>query len=137
MKKANTIFLRPTSVTPFAAYWDCTRNFESNDDVQFSQKDNKLAVTYNSKTYLYQISVDTGLFDLDVSLDNIVKQTTGDFKIDGKLKGVPKKVDLSKTRAQKIILAVKDSVDSTGKPPKEIKSEKEKPFQMSFYLTLA
>ena len=111
--------------------------FESNDDVQFSQKDNKLAVTYDSKTYLYQISVDTGLFDLDVSLDNIVKQTTGDFKIDGKLKGVPRKVDLSKTRAQKIILAVKDSVDNTGKPPKEIKSEKEKPFQMSFYLTLA
>jgi hypothetical protein len=111
--------------------------FESNYDVKLSHKDGKLSVTVDDQTYLYQISVDMGLIDLDVELDNIVKQSSGDFKIDGKLKGVPKKVDLSQTRVQKIINTIKTEISKTGKPPKEIFCKKEKPFQMSFTMTLS
>ncbi len=85
---------------------------------------------------MYQITVDTGLFDLDVDLDNIVKQSSGNFKIDGKLKGIPKKVELSASRAQKIIDFIKLELSKTGQPPKVIISKKESSEQKTFTLTL-
>ena len=112
------------------------RIFETNYDVQLSEQDGKLSVKVGNKTYLYKITVDTGLFDLDVDLDKIVKQLSGDFKIDGKLKGIKKQVELSDTRAQKIINSIKSELSKTGKPPKEIVSEKEKSSQATFTLTL-
>jgi len=110
--------------------------FESSDNIQFSDKDGKLVITIDNKTYFYQISVDMGLLNINVTLDNIVKQTDGDFQIDGKLKGIPKKVELSKLRANKIIDKIKSELSKTGKPPVEITSKKEKPNQMNFILTL-
>ena len=110
--------------------------FESaNNDVLLSQEEGKLIISINSKKYTYQISVETGPFDVDVELDKIVKNMDGSYKITASKKGLKYNTFLSKERTKKILDEIYTSLSKTGEPPVEIKSPKEKEGQKSFILS--
>lgn len=112
--------------------------FESSitDDIDFDSIDGNLLITIGKRKFIYKIEVDTGLLDLSVKLDKIIKNREGGFDIQGKLGFVGKQVALSKSRVDKIIQIIKTGLEKTKNPPESILCQKEKPNQKSFTLSL-